>query len=110
MILDETGMSSWGWKQDSMITIDTYEKKVKVNPQYWIARHFSQFVVPGSTRIGCKATGEMDGLAFRDPRGNIIAVVANQEKFSKQSWLKVGKKDLSLNLSPMSINTIVIPK
>ena len=32
LILDQTGVSPWGWRQNSLITIDKETKEIKVQP------------------------------------------------------------------------------
>ncbi len=48
MVLDQTGLSSWGWSQDSTIVVDNYDGTVIYTPQYVLMKHISQFVKPGA--------------------------------------------------------------
>ncbi|MEL6535960.1 MAG: glycosyl hydrolase family 30, partial [Bacteroidota bacterium] len=61
MILDETGKSQWGWKQNSMITINTDTKQVTYNPEFYLMKHFSAFVEPGAHTV---KTNDENCLAF----------------------------------------------
>jgi len=40
-VLDETGKSMWGWKQNSMITVTSSTKEVVYNPEFYLLKHFS---------------------------------------------------------------------
>ncbi|GJM62994.1 glycoside hydrolase family 30 protein [Persicobacter diffluens] len=77
MVLDETGMSSWGWKQNAMITVDTFQKNYRINPQYWVVRHFTQFIKAGAYRIGCHTKNNIQALAFKNSGGQLVLICRN---------------------------------
>lgn len=104
MVLDETGMSSWNWKQNAMVTVDTINKKVIFNPEFYVMKHFSAFVAPGAVRV--KLTGA-DGLAFRNPDGKLVLVTANKTDNSSAFNLKIDGRILQCTLPAQSVNTIV---
>src|SRR4030042_2256456 len=60
MVLDETGKSHWGWKQNSLITVNSLTSEVTLNPEYYLLRHLSYFVLPGARRI--ETSGEYGDL------------------------------------------------
>ena len=75
MVLDQNSVSSWGWRQNAMVTVHTDTKAVTYNPEFYLMKHFSAFVAPGAKRVA--VTGSADTLAFRNPNGAIVAVAAN---------------------------------
>jgi glucosylceramidase len=76
MVLDETGLSTWNWKQNSMVTVDRNKKEVVYNPEYYVMQQFGRFVAKGARRI--KAEGlEGAGVAFINPDDSIVAVMSN---------------------------------
>lgn len=104
LILDQTGVSPWGWRQNSLITIDKETKEVKYNPEYYIMKHISKYVLPGAYRL---ITNERtDHLAFQNPDGQIVVVIVNQEETDKE--MNIGYKDkmISLKVKAKSFNTI----
>jgi glucosylceramidase len=107
MVLDQTGLSSWGWKQCAMITIDTIGKTVTWNPQYHVARHFSHFVKPGARRV--KTGGaNTNCLAFKNKSGSIISVVENTTAAPQTIALWSKGKSASFSLAAKSFSTFVI--
>jgi glucosylceramidase len=81
MILDDTGSSMWGWIQNSLISINKTTGKVRYNPEYYIMKHLSHYVSPGSYYL--KSSEGNDHLAFVNPDGKIIVVVVNKENANK---------------------------
>jgi glucosylceramidase len=76
MVLDETGMSTWNWRQNSMITVNRATSQVTFNGEYYVVRHFSQFVKPGAKRV--LTTGLWgDKIAFENPDGSMVLVMGN---------------------------------
>ncbi len=63
MVLNESGKSQWGWKQNSMITVNSETGKVTMNPEYFLMKHFSRFIPAGSHKV---ESSDTDCLAFRD--------------------------------------------
>lgn len=51
MILNETGNSGWGWKQNSLINIDREKQALTYNPDYAVIALLSKYMQPGSRRL-----------------------------------------------------------
>jgi glucosylceramidase len=104
MILDSTGESSWGWKQNAQVTIDKLTKRVTYTPEFYLFKHLSSFVTPGSVKI--KSEGSFKNLlAYRTPQGKIIVVTMNSQDSQKPLSIKIGNKILSMTLPANSFNT-----
>lgn len=108
MVLEPKGRSTWGWEQNSMITADPVAKKAIHNPEYYVMKHFSHFVVPGSRRIGLKGPWTGDALAFETPTGDKIVVVANPFREKRTLCMSDGSAVHEFVLEPESFNTIVL--
>jgi glucosylceramidase len=105
--LKEGGISTWGWKQNSLVSIDTVNKKYKYNYEYYLMKHLSHFVKPGAKRLG--TTGLFDNiLAFVNPDKSIVIVTQNEASVEKRIIIKVGNKTISPSLKPDSFNTFLI--
>jgi glucosylceramidase len=103
-VLDETGKSMWGWKQNSMITIESKTREVKYNPEFYLLKHFSYFIQPGARKL--KTTGNnAEMLAFVNPDNSLIVIIGNEEDTTKEAHLKIGKRMLNVLLEPHSFNT-----
>ena len=104
MVLDNTGRSSWGWKQNSMVTI-TEDHKVVYNPEFYLMKHVSHFVDPGAKYI---SVPDDNCLAFLNPENEVVVVYLNtMEQPVNKSFIVKGNS-LNVSLQAKSLNTFKI--
>ncbi len=71
---DATGMSTWGWAQNSLVSVDTNAKTFRYNHDYYLLKHLTHFVDVG--REAPRATGTFDdALGFVNPDGSVVLLV-----------------------------------
>ena len=75
MVLDTRGMSLGRWPQNALLVVDRTARTLTPTPAYYAFRHYSQFILPGATRIG--TTGTPDAIAFKNSDGSIVTEVYN---------------------------------
>ena len=105
MILDSTGESSWGWKQNAQVIINKTTKKVTHTPEFYILKPLSYFVTPGSTKLETKGLSD-DVLAFVTTEGKIVLVTINTYYKPKKLKIKIGSKYFEITLPANSFNTV----
>lgn len=108
MVLDETGKSSWGWPQNSMIVINRVTKQIRYTPEYYLMKHFSHFIQPGSTLIKTSDTANL--LAFLNGDHKIVLVYYNSGNLVKSVVFHVNDKNINITIAPKSVNTIILDK
>ena len=111
----EDGISTWMWRQNSLVTVDKDKKTFRHTPEYYVLKHASHFVRPGAKVLDIQG-GYEDALAFLNPDGRIVLLLANQEDVSKTVGVSVraledkpykpGVKPFTLPAN--SINTILL--
>ena len=108
MVLDETGKSQWGWKQNSMISIDSSTKAIVYNPEFYLMKHLSAFVTPGSIKL--VASGDEENtLAFYNKADNEVVLLVYNNKEDKQLLnITVGEELVEATLAAKSFNTLVV--
>lgn len=107
MILDDTGKSSWGWKQNAQVIINKTSKKVTYTPEFYLFKHFTTYVVPGSVKV--KSTGTFKNvLAFISPDNQVIIVADNTSENPTSLQIKIKDKNLDVTLAAKSFNTFVV--
>jgi glucosylceramidase len=103
MILNETGKSQWGWKQNSMISIDSLTKAVNYHPEFYLMKHFSHYIQSGSYKVESSDPG---CLAFKTD-GGLVIVYYNQGAKVTRSFV-IGGQHFKAELNEQSFNTFFI--
>lgn len=100
--LHEGGISTWGWRQNSLVVVNKEEKTFRYTPEYYLMKHFSHYVLPGAKVLDLGA--EQDVIAFVNPDGSVIVNAANRGE-EKQVALEVDGQTVAFTLPAGSINT-----
>jgi len=108
MVLDETGLSRWGWKQNSMISINPEKKTVRYNPEYYLMKHLGLFVKPKSKLI--KPEGDFEDLLAFSHSGKVVLIMLNKSKNVSSVTVNVGGGNVFVNLEPESITTAILTR
>lgn len=108
MILEPKGKSTWGWEQNSLITLVPDTGEVVFNPEFYLMKHFSRFVRPGAVRLGLKGRWTGNALAFGNPDGEVVVIVSNPFAESRKFEFKYGNSSVTAELKPESFNTFTI--
>lgn len=102
MVLKEGGLSTWGWRQNSLFTIKDGE--LIKNPEYYCVKHFSHFIKKGAQMLKTYSHHTSSTVAFKNPDSSIVIVTANP--YDKDKILTIEGKNYILK--PKSINTIIL--
>ena len=104
MVLDDTGSSKWGWKQNALVTVNQASGKVTYTPEFYLFKHFGQFVPRGSAKLA--AEGNFDNaLCFLTPGGELVLFAANTQTATQTISVKVGSRSYEVKLPAKSFNT-----
>lgn len=105
MILEPKGRSTWGWNQNSLITVDPKTLNITYNPEFYVIKHFSHFIKKGALRLRTNGHWTGNSLAFKNPDGEIVVVTANALEKCRNITLLINGKSFSVELKPCSFNT-----
>jgi glucosylceramidase len=108
MVLQPGGVSTWGWPQNSMITIDPDTGRVEYQPEFYVMKHFAHFVRPEAVALAVEGPWAANAVAFATPDSGILAVVANPFQQAVTVTLESGGASRSLRLPADSFNTICL--
>ncbi|MBS0000584.1 MAG: hypothetical protein KFF73_16510 [Cyclobacteriaceae bacterium] len=106
IVLDETGKSHWGWKQNSLITIDRASGEIILNPEFYLIKLFSTHIRPGAVKINAGPGKNI--LAFANPEGDLVVIVRNPEETTLVKKISVGNKTYQVALEPGSVNALLL--
>lgn len=104
MVLDETCKSAWDWSQNTLVIIDRETGKARYTDEYYLMKHLSRFVQPGSRML---RTSKDDMLAFQTPSGSTVAIIYNPSGSTEEYNLRISDHFVKFSLKPRSLNTIV---
>lgn len=102
MILNEESKSAWGWKQNSMITIDRQTKKITYNPDYAPMALFSKFIQPGDQTLNTFQTHKMDVIAVSNKEHLVVFLQNDTEEEIIQN-IKVENQNFTVELPVKSL-------
>jgi len=107
MILNTKGTSTWGWKQNSMVTIDEEEKTYQYNPDFYVMALAGKCIKPGARRIVYAARSKV-GIAFKNVDGSIHFMVSNFLDKEDVGTVTIDQEKFELKLKPMSITAFKV--
>lgn len=108
MVLKDGGLSTWGWRQNSMITVNPETRTWAFTPEYHVMRHFAQFIDRDAYRL--LLTGEWAGnaVAFLNPDDSRVLVIQNPLPEARRMVLADGDRLVTALLPPDSFNSMVL--
>jgi glucosylceramidase len=107
MILDTTGKSTWGWKQNALITVNRSSGLVTYTPEFYLFKHIAHFVPAGSVRLDCFGNFD-DALAFLTPEQQLILVAVNLHDYPQPITVKMSDRFFEVKLPAKSFNTFQV--
>lgn len=108
MALLEGGVSSWGWAQNSLATVDEKTGSLTLQPEFYLMKHFSHFIEPGAKLVRTKGHWTSNALVFENPDGKIVVTLLNSMHHERSFTFKYGEKQFSADIDAHSINTFLI--
>ena len=108
-VLNEEGTSTWGWRQNSLLTVNRSTKQVQYNPEFYAMKHFSANVLPGAKRIAVSGGPFAEIAAFRNPLGTKVLEFENDSEKTAVATIESGGKLYQLSVPAQSMNTVTIP-
>lgn len=109
MVLPSGGVSTWGWKQNALVSVDLEKKTYTLNPEFHLFRHFSRFLNPGAVRRSVSGSWSANSLVFANPDGAVVAVVSNPSPEPRDLVLEVGGRLVRSTVAPGAFETLVVP-
>ena len=106
--LPKDGISHWGWRQNSLVSVDSASGSYTFNNEYYLLKHVSHFVKPGARHLALSGPYQ-NMLAFRNPDKSIVLVVQNESNNKKNVRIKIGDRMIAPDLPADSFDTFFIP-
>jgi len=107
MSLFDGEVSTWGWQQNSLISVDYETGSYKYNYEYYEMKHASHFIKPGAVYLGTSGSHDQV-VAFQNPDKSIVLLIAEKEGQAENVTITAGKKTITVNIPANSLSTVVI--
>lgn len=107
MALQPGGASTWGWNQNSLVTV-TDDGIVKYNPEYYVMKHFSSAVKPGAVYLKVKGPWASATSAFKNLDGSIAVIVENAQNEEHAFSFCHESTTFSTKLNAHSMHTFIL--
>lgn len=106
VVLKKGGISTWGWKQNSMFSVDDQTGELIENPEYQLMRHLAGFVREGAAVLETSGRWAANAIMFRNHDGTDVAVLQNP--LNEECEVRVGISNAvwSAVLPPKSFATL----
>lgn len=108
MVLEPGGKSTWGWPQNTMITVNPRTKEVIYNPEFYVMKHFSKYVNKGAKRLETEGHYSGSALVFENTDQSIVVVMSNGMDRERVATLQVKGETATFRLEANSFNTFLI--
>ena len=108
MVLDESGLSRWNWRQNCLISVDRRAQTVNYNPEFFAMKHFSATVLPGARRIAVSAGPFQAVAAFQNLDGSKVLAFVNNTAQTVSATVAVGAASLRMDVPAKSMNTLIL--
>ena len=107
MMLAPGGESTWGWKQNTMISVDGAKGEIVHNPEFHVMRHLAHAVRPGASFLTVSGDQAAISLLFENPDGSRVLAIANPLPEPASMDIEIDGLPPHLVIDPRSVNTIV---
>ncbi|MCF0197888.1 MAG: beta-glycosidase, partial [Bacteroidaceae bacterium] len=109
LVLCDRGESSWGWRQNALVRVNSADRTFEYVPEWYAYRHYSQFIGEGTRIVGFRPTGadRTPVLVALTPAGKTVVVAGNLTDTPRTVSVQLGQRVLTCALPPHSLNSFV---
>ena len=104
---DLSGSSSWGWKQNALVSVDTAAKTYHYNHDYYLLKHLTHFVDVGARTLDVSGTCD-DALGFVNPDASVAMMIRNELAHAQMVQVQVPGRTFTIELPPDSVATLAV--
>lgn len=104
-ILADRGVSTWGWKQNALLRVDSKTQALTFTPEYYAVKHFTHYLPQGSRILAHQPLNDSKTpvLVALSPKGSYVVMAGNFNDIEKTVTVKLKDKYLTVKLAPHSM-------
>jgi hypothetical protein len=103
------GLSTWGWPQNCMITVDPAQQTYALNPEFHLMRLLGHCATPGADIVPLSGHFAAHAVAFRDA-DTLRVALHNPFPHAQSVTLTHDARSWSLHLPPREIHVYSFPR
>ncbi|MEG2064484.1 MAG: glycoside hydrolase family 30 beta sandwich domain-containing protein [Alistipes sp.] len=107
--LQDAAISTWGWHQNSLVTVNEQHQSYKYNHEYYLMKHLSRYVQRGARRVTI-TDDQTNSLAFENPDGSVVIALYNNLDRQSSILISIADQHFECNMAASSFNTFVFKK
>jgi glucosylceramidase len=104
---EKTGMSTWGWAQNSLVSVDTDAKTFRYNHDYYLLKHLTHFVDVGARSVEVTGTCD-DALGFVNPDSTVVLLIRNELPHAQMVQVQAKSRSVAIDLPADSVGTLTL--
>lgn len=108
MALQDGGISTWGWEQNSLCTVNKETGELVRQPEFYLMKHLSKFVKKGAKVLTTKGHWTSNTIAFENEDGSIVLVVGSNMNNERTFEFSHNGESFSAVIPPHSIHTFYL--
>lgn len=108
LALEKGAASTWGWRQNSLVSVSPEDGAVTYNPEFYMMKHFSHFVHPGAKLCPTSGHFSANTLVFRNADGSYAVIMLNGLDEKIDISLRVNDSEINVSLLPHTLNSLLI--
>ena len=101
------GMSTWGWAQNSLVSVDSAARSFRYTHDYFLLKHLTHFVDLGARNVVTSGTCD-DAVAFVNPDGSLALLIRNELPHPQRVEVRVRNQAAMVELPADSIGTLTM--
>jgi glucosylceramidase len=102
MVLNESESSAWGWKQNSLATVDRTRGEVTYNNDFAVIALLSKFIRPGDQLLKIQAPEKQTAIAVKNGKRLVVFLQNNGDKAVTQK-IQMPGESVPVELPPNSL-------
>lgn len=106
--LFEGEASTWGWNQNSLVTVNRADGTWRFTPEYYLLKHLSHYVKPGARYLRLEGSFRDNAMAFLNPGREVVVIAYNPLEEEVSVSIEVRGKALTFPLQRKTVNTLLL--
>ena len=108
MALQDGGISTWGWEQNSLCTVNKETGELVRQPEFYLMKHLSHFVKKGAKVLTTKGHWTSNTIAFENEDGSIVLIVGSNMNNERTFEFAHNGESFTAVIPPHSIHTFYL--